>query len=435
MTEVNSKDGSLRLADADVTDARHQRRYVAVILLIAASLRAASVTVSFSELSVDRDAYLQIAGNLIAGHGYCSVPDHPTAFRPPLYPLFVAACLLCGGYVTLGIVHVLLGTATVGLTVRLARNCGISGRAGCLAAILVAVDPLLLKYTALPMTETLFVFLTTALLVLLTASELSFGRSLITAVVFGSTALCRPTVWAFGLVLLTGLVLRLLKERLQRSSSPRESRNWKVVLAWGAGLSLVTAPWAIRNYRAVGKPVALTTHGGYTLLLSNNPVFYRDVVEAEWGTTWSASALQEWQESTERKLTREGIERTDEPARDAAMRRQAIQWMRTNPGPFIKATVLRVRRFWNPFPLTTDSILAVASGCWNLVVMSVAALGLFRMRSHWHRVKVPVGLVVGVCLVHSIYWSNARMRAPLIPCLAVFASAVVERDRQKSDPV
>ena len=39
---------------------------------------------------------------------------------------------------------------------------------------------------------------------------------------------------------------------------------------------LVLSPWMIRNLLVFGEPVWTTTHGGYTLALANNPVYYRE---------------------------------------------------------------------------------------------------------------------------------------------------------------
>ena len=38
---------------------------------------------------------------------------------------------------------------------------------------------------------------------------------------------------------------------------------------------IVLSPWMIRNLVVLGEPVWTTTHGGYTLALANNPVYYR----------------------------------------------------------------------------------------------------------------------------------------------------------------
>ncbi len=37
------------------------------------------------------------------------------------------------------------------------------------------------------------------------------------------------------------------------------------------GVLVCVVPWAMRNQALLGKPIWATTHGGYTLLLANNP--------------------------------------------------------------------------------------------------------------------------------------------------------------------
>ncbi len=51
------------------------------------------------------------------------------------------------------------------------------------------------------------------------------------------------------------------------------------------------APWAIRNQLIFGRPILTTTHGGYTLLLGNNPSFYEHLRSALRGSVWSAEEL------------------------------------------------------------------------------------------------------------------------------------------------
>ncbi len=61
---------------------------------------------------------------------------------------------------------------------------------------------------------------------------------------------------------------------------------WLTLLALG----LTIAPWPIRNQVRFGRPIVTTTHGGYTLLLSNNPVYYSEVVLEPWGPSGRRTA-------------------------------------------------------------------------------------------------------------------------------------------------
>ena len=94
----------------------------------------------------------------------------PTAYRPPLYPLLLTGCVALGEYsrLAIGLLHLALGVATVGLVLVLGRWWGLDRRAAALAALLVACDPILLRWSTQVMTETLATFLAVAGLLVLT---------------------------------------------------------------------------------------------------------------------------------------------------------------------------------------------------------------------------------------------------------------------------
>ena len=134
------------------------------------------------------------------GKGYVDPQTgHPTAYRPPLYPLLLSAVIRCGGSdAAIGIVQAILGVATVWLTIFAGRRLGL-GRGSILAGALVAVDPILLFQTSQVMTETTATFLAALCLWLCLLPPSSF-KGLLIGVVFGAACLCRPTFWAFGIV-------------------------------------------------------------------------------------------------------------------------------------------------------------------------------------------------------------------------------------------
>ena len=258
------------------------------VLLTACAARVGVLWVWSDNLHEDRDIYLALAEGIAAGRGF-SVPDSdvPTAYRPPLYPLLLVATGTTDSPWGRGLLHVFLGTGTVWLTYVLGRRLALGGGMALAAAALVAVDPLLLRYTTFPMTETLVTFLATALLVAV-ASAPSFRQQMLTGVLFGLCVMSRPTLWAFGgLMLLSRIVLRLRRSHRKTPGSDGERNSWPWVTI--AALVVTVSPWVVRNIVVMGHPILMTTHGGYTVLLGNNPAFYREVVDQPWGTTWDGS--------------------------------------------------------------------------------------------------------------------------------------------------
>lgn len=402
------------------------------ILLLACLLRTVAVAVLHKNLQVDRDAYLAIAQNMLEGHGYCSSPGQPTAFRPPLYPLSLAVCLACGGTVAIGVMQVLLGTATVWLTWLLSRQCRLSAQTGLIAAMLVAVDPLLIQYSTQAMTETLSTFLAVLLLVCIGIPGDGGFQRVPAGVVFGLAALCRPSIWAFGGLMAVGwIVIQLLNRRLQPDSQTTDRSTILVrAMLCVVAAAITLAPWVIRNSHQFGRPIFMTTHGGYTLLLGNNETFYQQVVSGKSGVTWQGSSLREWQAGNERKLAEMGIAQTDEVSRDAALAGLARTWITENPLKFLQASVQRLQRFWACWPSRSaelPSALVQLVGVYYLGTFALAAVGAFRSHEIWCRYWAIPTLVLALTLVHSVFWSNARMRSTVVPAISLATAAAFQR--------
>lgn len=407
---------------------------IAWILVLACLLRVAAVVVRFENLQVDRDAYLSIAQNLLDGNGYCSTVNQPTAFRPPLYPLFVAACIQLGGFMLLGAAQILLGTATVWLTWLLANRCQFSRRTATIAAALVAIDPLLVQYTTQAMTETLATFLVTMMLVATLWSGNGLAKSGVIGVLFGLAALCRPSIWAFGTLAGAVWMVENLRSRLSDGVFiPRvSSRHLTLGAACTFAVAITVSPWVIRNSEVFGRPILMTTHGGYTLVLGNNETFFNEVVSGD--ATWSASSLSDWQSDIERHLSGIGIAKTDEVSRDIELSRLAKQWILSNPLKFIQACILRVQRFWACGPSVSAGIpawLIQSIRAYYLCTFALAIIGLIGCRRRWLRHWTVPTTVVALTLVHSVYWSNARMRAAVVPVISLATAAAFQHS---SDP-
>jgi 4-amino-4-deoxy-L-arabinose transferase-like glycosyltransferase len=160
-----------------VTDPTHSgKRWrfviaVAFVVLFGAGLRTLYVLTAQAEPPIYGDGvqYMAYAWNLLH-HGVfsCSIPGStevaPDGYRGPGYPLFLAAALTSGrddvgkalGYIYAG--QVVLGTATVLLTIALAR-LWLGRCAGILAGLLIACWPHLISFCGVVMSETLFGFL------------------------------------------------------------------------------------------------------------------------------------------------------------------------------------------------------------------------------------------------------------------------------------
>ncbi len=406
-----------------------------LLLLLAAFFLRVGVLWKFGEsLAEDRDHYRAIAERIVAGEGFVDPQSHlPTAYRPPLYPLLVAAVRFSGGgTLAIGLVQVVLGMATSVLTVLCGRRLGLGG-ASLIAGLLVAVDPLLLYQTALVMTETLAAFLAT-LLLWLWLGEPGPRRNLALGVAFGLCCLCRPTFWAVGFLALAIWGFGIF--RTARSAGGSRAAPWRAALTVAVGVMLVIAPWSIRNACVFGRPIVTTTHGGYTFLLPHNSEYTRAVIERPWGAVWEGKPMERWGASLEEAMARETppIDRSHispavELARDEWMNRQARDYLRSEPLTALRSGLTLLGRFWNVAPLATEGRplsvpLRFAIGVFYTALVVLAIIGSIRvMRDDASRWWPLAALIAGFTAVHAVYWADMRMRTPVVPAIALLAVA------------
>ncbi|MGD9646955.1 MAG: hypothetical protein AB7U73_14680, partial [Pirellulales bacterium] len=165
-----------------------------------------------------------------------------------------------------------------------------------------------------------------------------------------------------------------------------------------------------------------------------NPGFYRFVREGEWGTFWdSRDFVAEW-------LAHKRAAAIDnEIDEDRLARRLAIDTMQADPAGFARATVVRLGRFWSiaPHAAAHGSRLESASIRWSIALWYVAEfalafVGLAAVATSPKRASWLVGvlLIVALSAVHSVYWSDLRMRAPAMPVVALLAAAGASRLRR-----
>jgi len=395
------------------------RTLLILILLAGVALRGGLLWKRYDQLSEDRDAYRGIARQVADGHGY-TLPNtmQPTAYRPPTYTLLLAGLYWMGfdqGGVAL--LHLGMGAATILLTYLIGLRYGL-GRYSLIAAAIVAGDPVLLAYAPLVMTETTAAFL---MALLLWASALpegqstqSRGRLFAIGCLFGLAALCRPTIWAFG-----GLIaLWWLGRRLMR----REVAPAIPVLV---GALLVAAPWVGRNLLVFGKPILATTHGGYTLLLGNNPVYYQEVARGGWTAVWSGESLDRWQKKIENEMATRTPPVRAETERDRWMFSRAKENIAADPTGFFRAVILRLGRgLWGVVPLNSQgAVLKWGTAVFYGIVFLGMLVGLITLKTSELRRWTPIILLlVSFTVVHTLFWANVRMRAPLTPAIALLAA-------------
>jgi 4-amino-4-deoxy-L-arabinose transferase-like glycosyltransferase len=393
------------------------------VFLIALAFRLMIQILILPSLLADRDAYRRLAQTLYATgtFGVLDPQGYPvaTAYRPPLYPWLLS--WLQGfesDLLPIAILHAILGACSVTLTYRIALRLGLSGLQSLAASALVLFDPILLRQSTLVMTETLATFLglfawwlalfldrnSTRGAAIGAAIGLAIGATL------GIACLCRPTALAWAL-LWGGCELR---------------RNPLRASCLLLGCLLVLLPWWKRNQSEIGQGLWATTHGGYTLLLANNPILYEHW-ETSWSRQWDDDRFHAWWQA--KRLEENVRSETDEIASDALANALGWQSIRANPVLFFKACAIREGWMWAWWPAEHQAhwVVRVAIGTWYAITTTAGFVGLIRLL---RRARLEpkfacwlpaLTLAVSLCLVHAVYWSNMRMRAPIIPVISLLA--------------
>ncbi|MBN1910127.1 MAG: glycosyltransferase family 39 protein [Pirellulales bacterium] len=384
------------------------------VVVIALGVRIGVLVAMPEGLNEDPDAYRALAENIIE-HGTLGRGDVASAYRPPLYPVVLTPCVLLGEYtpVAIGVLHVLLGVGTVVIVYRLAQACRL-GWGAVVAALLVAGDPILLGQSVQVMTETTATFLTALALwrLVRTVQQPTIARAAAFGAAGAAAGLCRPELFLW-----IGLCVPVLWLMLESWAA-----RFRVVGTTVAVAAVVVAPWAVRNAVQFGRPMVTTTHGGYTLLLANNRPFYEYLRGGEPGTVWNARELGDEFGGHAAFESPEEESLTDRLAYDLAWNNMTAQ-----PDMFAWSCVVRVGRLWALAPHQGSTARRVGVAVWYVGVFALALVGMWRMVRErddpgglwlW-----SVLLVVSITGVHAIYWSNMRMRAPLVPVVALAAAA------------
>jgi 4-amino-4-deoxy-L-arabinose transferase-like glycosyltransferase len=432
-------------------------RDLLVVLVIIAFRGIAAVALP-NGLNADTDGYREIAvtlrttgtygvrGDFGGGEQRLEGAVRPTAYRPPLYPVLLAPLVFNATVapMAVAVLHLVLGLAAVGLVLRLGIAWQLGGWAW-LAAVLTAFDPILMNQSLHIMTETLAAFLAVLALVCLTNAQGSLHppapahrstKYVLAGMAIGVAGLARPTFLPWGaLIALSFLVYR-----------PVLPLRWERSFAFTCGMALTLLPWGLRNQLQFDRFITSTTHGGYTMLLGNNPWFYAHLREAGWDTAWRPDDLARvWAARNERPaagqlvssdtvaLARgDGQVERGELEDDELAYSLAKQYIEAEPGMFVAASLWRIGRLWDVWPRSYDEgeslrrrVMRLATAGWYLMVYGLVAIAVVKYRALLLRPPWLWGMLLCLTftLVHSVYWTDMRMRGPLMPFIYLLAAA------------
>lgn len=373
----------------------------------------------------DADAYRQLAAELHATGQY-ALDGQPTALRPPLYPLLLAAAMGANPQsdAPIAVLHLALGAVTVLATWGAARRFGLV-RGASVAATLVLVDPILVNQSHLVMSETAAACCASLCLWSLGAYDVrrSATWAAIAGAGLGLAAVCRPEFFPFALLVAVMLFVSAVRH------AQRGTHVWHALLLLLVAVAPVAA-WTVRNAVALGRPVPLTTHGGYTLLLANNDFFYDYLRSDDTRLPWDSAIF-------ERQLAEQmSRQQTTFAEMDDECYRMAWATIRARPGDFVLATWHRAARFWGvlPYPRSLEEsgrerTVRYTIAAWYVAQYAAVVVGLWRLAGRALSLPWVWAILLILCFagVHLLYWSDMRMRSAAAPALALVATVALAR--------
>jgi 4-amino-4-deoxy-L-arabinose transferase-like glycosyltransferase len=350
----------------------------------------------------DATGYNILAVNLTRGLGLTWDGVTPTAVRPPGYPVFLAMIYLIFGenYAFVRLAQALLGALTCVPVYWVASRFGGKGVA-LIAALGVAVYPLLIYFTGWQIAETIAIFLYWgALAAFLRAKDTQKAMWIVLAgLLFGMGSLVRPQMMLLPVALcLVGWLL---------------GSNWGVrwtLCAIVISTCLVIAPWMVRNRLVLGAWVPVATLGGLNLYAANN-----STADGGFSSDVPMSILP-------------GM---SEPESDRQYTKMALTWISENPRSFLALLPKKLVRFFSPLERTMGGVseglfAAVVSLTWYvLLLFAIYGIWVLQRQNPVAGALILVTPILYEALLILIFHGGSRYALPTIPILLIGGASTI----------
>jgi 4-amino-4-deoxy-L-arabinose transferase-like glycosyltransferase/tetratricopeptide (TPR) repeat protein len=408
------------------SDRGRQELLLALVFVVALVLRGLHVwgqarnNPFFYAPTMDEAVHHHWAQRIASGEG---LGPHPY-FRAPLYYYLLAGLYALFGP-NLALARLAGGVLGAGTCYVIARlGCALDGwKTGLLAGLIAAFYWPFIHFDSLLLTVGLEVFLNVLLLLLLLRGTERHSRVLLLlgGVVWGLSALTRPTILALAPVIVVWLWVE--------SKKGARLRNAAVVLA---GAALAILPVTIRNRVMGGEWVLIASYGGVNFYIGNNP-------QADGVAAIVPGTRADWQggyEDTHRIPELELGHKLSEGEVSSYWFHKGLDWIHHHPLAWLRLTLQKFRLFWSPVEIPNnqpDWFFARLSGISVLYWVGfpvVACLGLASLGlliRQWHTWSLPAlyGLVCMTTVL--VFFCPGRYRLPFVPVLILLAAAGLAR--------
>lgn len=394
------------------------------IIILAFVLRA-TIRFELGEADFWNNGYsffFTIAQNIASGHGI-TLGDEPTAFRVPLYPIFLAAITFGHReFISITLVQSLIGAGTVWCAWQIARRL-FGDTAGLIAGFLTAIYPYYVVHDTALQETGLHTFLTALAVVLLV--EVCRSRSALIAlcagVTLGAAVLTRATLAPFALLAPLSVLVP------QDSSAKMGRRRWVLCLLCATALTLTVSPWLVRSYWLTGSPT-LSTEAGLSLWDGNNPFTFSYYPT---GSIDRSDELAHSRLSPQQRAEMNALG-ANEAAVDHWFLKEGLNYMREHPWQAITNGLRKISAGFCVLPSPRRSFwpnLIYFSTYGPLMILGV--LGMWRSRQNWREHLIFYALFITFAGLTAIFFAHTSHRSYLDVYFIVFAALVLKDLRNR----
>ena len=342
----------------------------------------------------------------------------PNAQHPPLYIIVLAIPSVLGlrSYLDHQLFTCLIGAGSVVLVGLAARRL-VGPRAGVFAAVVAAGYPAFWMNDALVLSESLSIFLTTAVIIAAYrfVERRTWQRAALLGVLVGLAALTRAELLLLAVLVIVPLTL------LPRAGWRTDWRRRVAALAVaGAGCVVVIAPWTAYNLSRFHHPEIISSGLGPTLFVANCP------------TTWSGPKKGFWDYDC---IISAPLPPGDASDQDIAYRKHALTFIDHHKSELPGEIVARVGRVWGFYrpmqqlqfdTIETRELPASKAGLAVFYVLAACAIpGAVVLARRRVPLSPLLGPMITVTLAAAIFYGTTRFRAAAEPSLVLLATVAL----------
>lgn len=288
----------------------------------------------------DSTDYDHLAQKILEGE-FSSPSGAPTAFRPPVYPGFLALIYLIFGkqnLIAVAVFQSILGALNCLLLMKLSERITGSKPASWIAALIAAFYPAFILQVSQILTEVLGRFLwLLALTILIESSHTHKRKGLIWGGIMFGLAVLNKSVLLITLPILTIWLV-------YKSNATLPDRIKTVFIYFLLPVSIMVGTWTIRNFQISGKPVPVSTNFPITFAQGVTPYSY--YAKKWYGSERLLVVPDNFLELTQMRFYKGAGEEIEI---GAYYFQKARDFIRKNPGFFIRLSVRKLFHFWSPF--------------------------------------------------------------------------------------